>query len=182
MSMVNDPGDPIAVRPLGIEQLSDVYDIDMREHGDIVYRAVDGRLHATDEAWDRPVRTRETWDRHIAEWTEMLQAGGSAWGAYNAEQRLVGIIVLRLHLTDTAAQLAALFVSRDYRRSGIARRLTETLLAAARASGARQVYVSATPSRSAVGFYQSQGFRPADEVHPELFAREPDDIHMILDL
>ena len=48
--------------------------------------------------------------------------------------------------------------------------------------GADQLYVSAVPSESAVGFYRSQGFRLADEVHPDLYELEPDDIHMIKEL
>ena len=38
------------------------------------------------------------------------------------------------------------------------------------------------PSESAVGFYLRQGFKPTEDVHPELFAREPEDIRMILGL
>ena len=79
-------------------------------------------------------------------------------------------------------QLAALFVSRDYRRTGIARELTHRLIRMSRATGASRVYVSATPSRSAIAFYRSQGFTLTDNVHPELFAREPEDIHMVLEL
>jgi hypothetical protein len=44
------------------------------------------------------------------------------------------------------------------------------------------VYVSATPSESAVGFYTSMGFTPTPDPIPELFALEPEDIHMIIDL
>ena len=179
---VSDADTVVAVRSIGVDSLSAIYALDVREQGDFVYHVVDGHLRAIAEQWNRPSRTRESWDRRIAEWTQMLQAGGSAWGAYDAEDRLVGIIVLRLHLTESMAQLAALFVARDSRRTGIASRLLRELTAAARASGARQLYVSATPSRSAVGFYRSHGFRLADQVHPELFAQEPDDIHMILDL
>jgi hypothetical protein len=44
------------------------------------------------------------------------------------------------------------------------------------------MYVSATPSESAVGFYLKHGFRLAIEPIPELFEEEPEDIHMLLDL
>ena len=33
-----------------------------------------------------------------------------------------------------------------------------------------------------VEFYRSQGFAPIDEPHPELYALEPEDIHMIREL
>ncbi len=52
----------------------------------------------------------------------------------------------------------------------------------ARETGASQLYVSSTPSSSAVGFYLSQGCRLVEEVDPELSALEPEDIHLILDL
>ena len=182
MRNIGNAVDPITVQSLTIDRLSDVYDIDMREHGDILYRVVAGHVQADVKEWTRPPRTREAWNRHIEEWTQILQAGGHAWGAYDAQHRMVGIIVLRPRLTEEMAQLAALFVSRDYRRTGIATRLTHRLIRTARASGARRLYVSATPSRSATGFYQSQGFGLVDTVHPELFAREPEDIHMVLEL
>jgi hypothetical protein len=44
---------------------------------------------------------------------------------------------------------------------------------------AKQMYVSAKPSGSAVGFYLSQGFRPADTPIPELYELEPENIHML---
>ena len=49
-------------------------------------------------------------------------------------------------------------------------------------SGAQQLYVSATPTASAVGFYLSRGCRLADPVHPVLFDLEPDDIHLVAEL
>ena len=44
------------------------------------------------------------------------------------------------------------------------------------------MYVSSTPSLPAVGFYVAQGCKLAEEVDPELFALEPDDIDLTLDL
>jgi hypothetical protein len=51
----------------------------------------------------------------------------------------------------------------------------------ARSRNARAIYVSSVPSDSAVGFYLSRGFRPTDPL-PDLLAKEPDDIHMVLSL
>jgi ribosomal protein S18 acetylase RimI-like enzyme len=49
----------------------------------------------------------------------------------------------------------------------------------AKENGAGQLYVSATPSESAISFYSSQGFVLAKQVHKELYALEPEDIHLI---
>ncbi|HET9016992.1 MAG TPA: GNAT family N-acetyltransferase [Thermomicrobiaceae bacterium] len=172
---------PVTVRELHADELTGVYDIDMTETDDAIYR-VDGQcLVLVPEAWTRRPRSRASWDAMVAGWRVALDDGGAAWGAFDA-MTMVGVVVLRDRVRRDMAELAALFVSRPYRRAGVARRLVVELLDRARRSGARRVYVSATPSRSAVGFYQSLGFRLADEPLPELFEREPEDVHMVLSL
>ena len=75
--------------------------------------------------------------------------------------------------------MVSLHVSRDYRRRGIAAQLIQELIRLAQENGARRLYVSATPSESAVGFYMSEGFVPTKHVNKELFDLEPEDIHMM---
>ena len=116
---------------------------------------------------------------HIERLLPVLENGGVMLGAFDEEGLLVGFAVLRYQLAEGTAQLDALFVSQGYRRQGIATRLTSRVARLARADGATDLYVSATPSESAVGFYLSQGFRLADEVNEALYALEPEDIHMI---
>lgn len=47
------------------------------------------------------------------------------------------------------------------------------------AAGAEAIYVSAVPTGSAVGFYLHPGCRLADAARPALFAKEPEDIHLV---
>jgi GNAT superfamily N-acetyltransferase len=75
-----------------------------------------------------------------------------------------------------------LFVSKPFRRRGIARRLVELLIEAAKEKGAKQLYVSATPTENTVNFYLGIGFKVTEQVEPELFEKEPEDIHMEFDL
>lgn len=107
-----------------------------------------------------------------------LAQGAVLLGALDGD-RLAGIAVLRYKLTESVAQLALLHVSREYRRQGIGSLLTGEMIRLAREDGARQMYVSATPSQSAVGFYLSHGFRPTSAPIKELLDLEPDDIHMV---
>jgi ribosomal protein S18 acetylase RimI-like enzyme len=93
--------------------------------------------------------------------------------------KLVGAASLRYRITEDMAQLVSLHVSRGFRRRGVATALAEEIFRLARASWARRIYVSATPSASAVGFYRANGFELAEQVNEELFALEPEDIHMI---
>jgi hypothetical protein len=54
-------------------------------------------------------------------------------------------------------------------------------IALAREAGARSLCVSATPTGT-VGFYLGRGCRLADPVHPEMYADEPEDIHLVCPL
>jgi N-acetylglutamate synthase-like GNAT family acetyltransferase len=109
---------------------------------------------------------------------DVLSKNGIVHGAFDGD-RLVGLAAFRPHLTDTMAQLALLHISNGYRRLGIASHLFDEVVALAHQSGATHLYVSATPSESAVGFYTSRGFAWTRHPHPELHELEPDDIHMI---
>jgi N-acetylglutamate synthase-like GNAT family acetyltransferase len=168
----------VTIQRLELDELLGVYDIDMTESGDILYRVVEGRLEPVSKDWHRPPRTKQRWDEMIARWRGILEGGGEAWGAFETK-RMVAIAVLRYRLTEDMAELAALFVSRPYRHRGIARELLQSVLGRAKGSGAARIYVSATPSASAVGFYQSLGFGLAEHVNAELYALEPEDVHMV---
>ena len=150
--------------------------MDVSEHGECIYLWQDGELVTKPVIWDRPPRTPETWQEN---WASVLPLPGvKAWGAFEGDV-MVGIIVYRPYLAEDMAQLDALFVDKDHRQQGIAAHLTQLLEQQAIADGHKRLYVSATESQSAVGFYTSQGFIPTLDVHPDLYALEPNDIHMI---
>jgi GNAT superfamily N-acetyltransferase len=168
----------IEMRELARGELTQAYAIDDSDEGDVLYVVTGAGLTATPLNWQRPRRTPERWDQSIASWERILDQGGAVYGALLGNL-LVGVGVLRPRLTVARAQLQSLFVSRAYRRQGVARRLLAEVERRARAGGARELYVSAMPSVPAVGFYLAQGFRLADEVDPDLFAQEPEDVHLV---
>ena len=162
---------------MALEELARVREIDVSESGSAVYTVVDGQLALTEEPWQRSPRSTSQWQPYIEEWEALLQGRGAAIRA-SAEGRLVGIAVIRYRLTEDMAQLAALFVDRAHRRQGIATALTDEVIRVVRGEGAQDLYVSATPSESAVGFYTRQGFTLAQPINRALYEREPDDIHL----
>jgi GNAT superfamily N-acetyltransferase len=171
----------VAIRPLDSSELDRVVEVDVSEQGSFVFRWTGDQLVVVPKQHARPPHRLEDWEPDVHEWVGMLQEGGSALGAFDGEA-LIGFAVMRVRLTEDTAQLAALYVDASHRRQGVARALVEWTTSLAAASGARHVYVSATPSESAVGFYRSMGFVPTSRPHPELFQREPEDIHMLLAL
>lgn len=153
----------------------------MTESGSFVY-VWDGRALTTQELqWRRPPWSPERFEQLRQTWRQAMADGGAVIGAF-ADDRLVGEAVFRPNLTERMAQLESLHVSAHCRQMGVARTLTLEVIRLARASGAQALYVSATPSESAVGFYRSIGFAPTNEPHPRLLALEPEDIHMTMPL
>jgi len=175
----------IEIKRMKSSEIDRIGEIDRSEHVTMGYTVRDGKLEAEAVNWqvprwfdDGPVHSVTGMVEFLS---PMLANGSTLWGAFDGDA-LVGVMVYRAHLTATMAQLVFLHVSHGHRRQGIAARLTAECIRLAREDGAEQLYVSATPSGSAVGFYQSQGFQLVDQPHPELFALEPEDIHMFMQL
>ena len=92
---------------------------------------------------------------------------------------VAGLAVVHPTFEPPLAWLALLHVSRPHRRTGAGTALWAEAARLAGEAGATSLYVSATSTGSAVGFYLAQGCRLADPVHPELFALEPVDVHLV---
>ncbi len=179
-------GNVDAIRFLRLDRadLTRLGEIDRSEHITATYCCEAGKLigaasdiHAT--AWHDGSGDHSL--SHMIEFCDdHLAHGGVAIGAF-ADERLVGIGIVSFDVAPHTAQLAFLHVTRELRRTGLGRLLTRRLDELAAARGARHMYVSATPSESAVGFYLAEGFRPTAPI-PRLFELEPEDIHMLKDL
>ena len=179
--------DPMTVRPLGLDDLGLIGEIDRSEVIDVEYTVLDARLV------ERPVSMAEVppWDPvgtghySVAEKIDfcrpIVARGGVFLGAFD-DDRVMGVAVVEGSFEPGLAWFAFLHVSRRYRRRGVASALWEEAVAIARQTGAGSIYVSATPTGSAVGFYLSRGCVLADQVHPALYDLEPDDIHLVYEL
>lgn len=174
----------VAIRRLPSADLARIAEIDRSEHVTELYTYERGVLavRTVDETvptW-APSGGGEHSAPHLVDtWMPILERGGTLLGAFDGDV-FAGLAIYRPRLAKEIANLALLHVSRKYRRRGIAARLTREVARLARADGARSLYVSATPTGSAVRFYQSFGFAPTDAPNAELFALEPEDIHMAL--
>jgi GNAT superfamily N-acetyltransferase len=174
----------IVIRKLPSDGLTRFAEIDRSEEIHVHYRQLEGELTEEIVAESVPDFFREGEHHSIAElvktWQPVVDAGGVLLGAFD-EDRLAGMALLGTELAPGVAQVALLFVSRPFRRRRVASALMDEMEHLAQDFGARSLYVSAVPSESAVRFYLSRGFRPT-EPFPEQFAKEPEDIHMLLPL
>ena len=171
----------IEIRDLAVDELRLAAQIDVTEDGTVVLEQRGTTVVSRPEEWHRPPRDAARWREFEARWREFVPDAGVALGAFDGA-RLVGIATLRRAIRPGLDQLEALFVDRAHRRLGLAAALVAEIEALARSGGARHLYVSATPSESAVGVYRSRGFVPTAEPIPELLELEPEDVHLVLAL
>lgn len=168
------------IRPLRREELPHVWTIDRREYIANIYRVHDGALLLEPHDFDVPGWPPGEPEHYAPILLDCYDHGGSAWGAFEGE-RLVGAAVLEARFigrSQETLQLKFLHVSRDYRKHGLGASLFAKAAEKAKSLGAGKMYISATPSENTIDFYRRRGCVLATEVDPELFALEPEDIHL----
>lgn len=172
---------------LNASDVSLIARIDRSEHVDVQYVVRDGQLV------EAPVFMEDipTWPADGGEYsitkmlefcTPIVEGGATLLGAFTDDDDLAGLAIVDPTFEAPLAWLALLHVSRPHRRTGAATALWAEAARLASGAGAASMYVSATPTGSAVGFYLSQGCRLADPVHAVLFEHEPEDIHLVCEL
>jgi predicted N-acetyltransferase YhbS len=178
--------DPISINRIAQDELHRISELDRSEHVTLAYEIKDGTLAKAEVDWHVPTWFVEVDGEHslteqIVFCRSHLDQGGVMLGAFK-DDLLVGAAIVQPRLREDMAQLAFLHVSQGFRRQGIAEKLMGEACTIARDAGARRMYISSIPSSSAVGFYLAQGCKLAVEVDPELYALEPEDIHLVLEL
>ncbi len=178
--------DSLEVRHLEPTDLGLIAEIDRSELIERQYVAVDGDLSWRPVNWDIPTFDPQGAGEHsvqeqVDHWRPLVDRGAVLLGAYSGEQFL-GLAIVEVAFEPDLAWLAFLHVTRPARRMGVGARLWSEAVRLATAFGSSAMYVSAMPSGSAVGFYLSRGCRPTETPHPDLFADEPEDIHLVCPL
>jgi predicted N-acetyltransferase YhbS len=170
----------ITARELQRDEIDDIWDIDRSELIENVYHYEHGELVLKPERFDVrgwPPGEAESTTLHLL---DCFDRGGWFYGLFD-EDTLVAVVVLESKFIGKHGdqlQLVFLHVSNGYRDQGLGKQLFEMAREKARAWGARRLYVSATPSEHTIDFYRRRGCIVTNDVDPELFALEPEDIHL----
>ncbi len=173
----------IEVRALPPDGLSVIAEIDRSEHIDTIFEVQAGELSSRSVDLDVPRWNLDDTGPHsvggfIGELTPVLDRGGVLLAAYEQDS-VAGVAIVEEQFEGDIAWLVFLHVSSGHRRRGVASAMWDEAVNRARSAGARSMYVSATPSGSAVGFYLARGCKVLTAPHPELLAKEPEDIHFL---
>lgn len=166
------------------EEIRKLAHIDRTETIENIYYIREGKLTLEKEHWDVEDWSAQEKQSRIAELQKWYDGGDTLFGAFDGPT-LVGISVFEPRPLPSAVgrfNLGAIWVSQKYRGRGIGKTLAQLVINKAREFGAKTMYASATPSENTVRFYMSMGFRLAVPVDPDMFEREPKDIHLELNL
>lgn len=172
------------IRRLERHEVRDIWSIDRTEVIERIYYHEEGELVLKPERHDVRGWPSGEPERDTPILLDCFDRGGACLGAFE-DDALVGASVLECRFMGRARdqlQLKFLHVSHRVRHSGLGRTLFEMAAGKARELGARQLYVSATPSENTVDFYLRRGCRVTDAVDATLFELEPEDIHLEFDI
>ncbi len=172
----------LCYRDMSAAELERLREVDRAEHVTTAYEMQDSTLVSRAVDWDdqgwHEGSGEHSFGQQIAFCRGHATAGARILGCLTADDRLVGIAIMTPDVEPSVAQLAFLHVSRGWRRQGIATELVGRLVDWAQEHSASEVYVSATPSESAVSFYLRLGFRVTERPIAALLELEPEDIHL----
>ncbi len=172
------------IRELERHEVRDVWTIDRSEVVDKVYFVEGNELVLKPEHHDVKGWPPGTPEHYGPILLDCFDHGGTFYGAFDWIG-LIGAGVLESRFIGRAKdqlQLNFLHVSRRHRRTGLGCTLFTTAVDKARELGARQLYITATPSENTLRFYLGRGCRVADHVDAALFELEPEDIHLEFDV
>ncbi len=168
------------IRALQRDEISLVWQIDRREVIENVYYLRDGKLVLEPEYFDAHGWPPDEAEHYTPILTDCFDRGGFFWGAFE-EDKIIGVAVLENKFIGSkrdTLQLKFLHVSHGVRKQGLGTKLFHLAAEKAKSLGACKLYISATPSENTINYYVRLGCILATEIDPELFALEPEDIHL----
>ena len=170
----------ITSRKLSRVEIKDIWTIDRSEVVDSVYHLEKGVLVLRPEHHDVRGWPPGEAEKYTPVLEDCYDRGGWLYGLLE-DDRLIGVAVLESRFigkTGDQLQLKFLHISRAHRNLGWGRQLFDWAKSEASQRGAKALYISATKSKHTIDFYLRLGCRVAHEPDAELFALEPEDIHL----
>jgi predicted N-acetyltransferase YhbS len=170
----------ITKRELSRDQIPHVWSLDRSEVIDNIYYYENSELVLKPEHYDMHGWPPGEPEHNMPGMLDCFDRGGWFCGLFD-DDKLIGAVVLEskfIGRDGDQLQLKFLHVSSAYRKQGWGARLFHLAKDKARQWGAKRLYVSATPSENTVNFYQRLGCVLTKEPDPDLFADEPEDIHL----
>ncbi|CRL63653.1 MULTISPECIES: GNAT family N-acetyltransferase [Proteus] len=169
------------IRQLTRNEIPQVWGIDRTELIEKLYVLKEGKLLLSKQRFDMKGWPEGEAEHYTPVLLESFDRGAPFWGVFEHDRLVAAASVdpKKRGKNGSLLQLSFLHVSHPQRGQGLARILFDYCVEYAKENGADGLYISSTPSENSVNFYQHLGCRLIDIPDPELYEREPEDIHMV---
>lgn len=170
----------IEYRKLAIVECEKLKEMNPAQYIGRAWREVDGKRQLVDINYldtDWP----EGYEHHYNKLVETIHSGGSAIGAFDQNNKLLGFATVNPQLFGTHNQyvlLDQLFLTLESRNQGIGRQLFLRSADAAVGHGAKKLYICAGSAEETIAFYFAIGCKEAQEINQELYEADPRDYQL----
>ena len=170
----------IIYRNLLIGNCSYIRDIDASQYIGNAWREINGerklvKIDYKDESWPNG------YDYHLNSLKKTIQDGGSAIGAFDDNNKLIGFATINKEVfgkVNKYVLLDQLFVTLDQRGKGIGKKLFMLSVKVAKEWNMDKIYICAGSAEETVAFYFAIGCTTAEEINKELYESDPRDFQL----
>lgn len=158
-------------RKLSLEECECIKEIDPSQYIGKAWREIEGKrqlveINYQDEDWPNG------YEYHISHLRETILNGGSAIGAFNLDNKLLGFATVNPQVFGEKYKyvlLDQLFITLDYRNKGIGKKLFMLSTDEARKWDVDKIYICAGSAEETITFYFKLGCKEVEEINQELY-------------
>lgn len=161
----------LVYRKLSLEECECIKEIDPSQYIGKAWREIEGKrqlveINYQDEDWPNG------YEYHISHLKETILNGGSAIGAFNLDNKLLGFATVNPQVFGEKYKyvlLEQLFLTLDYRNKGIGKKLFMLSTVEARKWGVDKIYICAGSAEETIAFYFKLGCKEVEEINQDLY-------------
>jgi GNAT superfamily N-acetyltransferase len=172
--------DTVIYRKLSIEECERIKEINPSQYIGKAWRELDGKLQLVEINY-QDIDWPNGYEHHITRLKETVLTGGSAWGAFDSNGKLVGFATINYQLFGDRYKhvlLDQLFITLEVRGKGIGKKLFMLCADEARKWKADKIYICAGSAEETIAFYFAIGCTKAEEVNEELYESDTRDFQL----
>jgi len=161
----------LVYRKLSLEECECIKEIDPSQYIGKAWREIEGKrqlveINYQDEDWPNG------YEYHISHLRETILSGGSAIGAFNLDNKLLGFATVNPQVFGEKYKyvlLDQLFITLDCRNKGIGKKLFILSTDEARKWDADKIYICAGSAEETIAFYFKLGCKEVEEIDKDLY-------------
>lgn len=161
----------LVYRKLSLEECECIKEIDPSQYIGKAWREIEGKrqlveINYQDEDWPNGYKY------HISHLKETILNGGSAIGAFNLDNKLLGFATVNPQVFGEKYKyvlLDQLFITLDCRNKGIGKKLFMLSTDEARKWDVDKIYICAGSAEETIAFYFKLGCKEVEEINQDLY-------------